>query len=79
VLGHCRLLSSRSAIIEIEAGTTQEIHFEKAALSIGSVPFMLPIRGVEHAGRSEYKTCAMVCGSRRRLKECWADYFKGYS
>jgi dihydrolipoamide dehydrogenase len=48
VFGHCRLLSSRSASIETEDGTTQEIHFEKAVLSTGSVPFMPPIRGIEH-------------------------------
>jgi dihydrolipoamide dehydrogenase len=48
VFGRCRLLSSRSASIETEDGTTQEIHFEKAVLSTGSVPFMPPIRGIEH-------------------------------
>jgi dihydrolipoamide dehydrogenase len=48
VFGHCRLLSSRSASIEKGDGTTQEIHFEKAVISTGSVPFMPPIRGVEH-------------------------------
>jgi dihydrolipoamide dehydrogenase len=49
VFGHCRLLSSRSAIIEMADATSQEIHFENAVLSTGSVPFMLPIRGVKHA------------------------------
>ncbi len=48
VFGHCRLLSSRSASIEKEDGTTQEVHFEKAVLSTGSVPFMPPINGIEH-------------------------------
>ncbi len=48
VFGRCRLLSSRSASIEKEDGTTQEIHFEIAILSTGSVPFMPPIRGIEH-------------------------------
>ena len=33
VFGRCRLLSSRSASIKKEDGTTQEIHFEKAVLS----------------------------------------------
>jgi len=46
--GQCRLLSSRSAVIEKENGTTQQIHFEKAILATGSVPFMPPIRGIEH-------------------------------
>jgi dihydrolipoamide dehydrogenase len=48
VFGRCRLLNSRSASIETEDGTTQEIHFEKAVLSTGSVPFMPPIRGIDH-------------------------------
>lgn len=48
VFGQCRLLSSRSAIIEQEDGTTQEIHFEKAILSTGSVPFLPPIKGIDH-------------------------------
>lgn len=48
VFGQCRLLSSRSAIIEEEDGTTQEIHFEKAILSTGSIPFMPPIKGIDH-------------------------------
>lgn len=48
VFGQCQLLSSRTAIIEKEDGTSQEVHFEKAILSTGSVPFLPPIRGVDH-------------------------------
>jgi dihydrolipoamide dehydrogenase len=46
VFGHCRFLNSRTAIIEIADGTTQEIHFEKAILATGSVPFLPPIKGI---------------------------------
>jgi len=48
VFGQCRLFSSRTAIIDQEDGTTQEIQFEKAILSTGSVPFLPPIRGIDH-------------------------------
>ena len=48
VFGHCRLLGPRSAMIETEDGPAQEIHFEKAILSTGSIPSPPPIRGIEH-------------------------------
>jgi len=48
VFEQCRLLSPRTAIVEIADSSAQEIHFEKAILSTGSVPFLPPIRGVEH-------------------------------
>lgn len=48
VFGQCRLLGSRSAIIEKEDGSAQQVRFEKAILSTGSVPFLPPIKGVDH-------------------------------
>ncbi len=48
VFGQCRLLGPRSAIIEKEDGSTQAVSFEKAILSTGSVPFLPPIKGVDH-------------------------------
>jgi len=46
--GHCRLLGPRSAMIETEDGTAQEVHFDRAIVSTGSTPFLPPIRGIEH-------------------------------
>ena len=46
--GACRLLNSRSAVIETVTGTTQEVQFEKAILSTGSVSFIPPIKGCDH-------------------------------
>ena len=48
VFGVCHLLDPRSAVIETEAGDKLEVHFEKAILSTGSVPFVAPIKGSEH-------------------------------
>jgi dihydrolipoamide dehydrogenase len=48
VFGRCHLLDARSAIIEQEDGSTQQVSFEKAILSTGSVPFIAPIKGVDH-------------------------------
>jgi len=48
VFGQCRLLDSHNAIIEKEDGSTQQVSFEKAILSTGSVPFIPPIKGVDH-------------------------------
>jgi len=48
VFGHCKLRDSRSAVIETETGDTLEVHFEKAILSTGSVPFVPPIKGNDH-------------------------------
>ncbi len=47
VFGHCRLLGSNTAVIKNE---TEEInvHFEKAIISTGSVPFIPSIRGCDH-------------------------------
>jgi len=45
VFGHCSLLDPRSAIIETDSGDNLEVHFEKAILSTGSVPFVPPIKG----------------------------------
>ncbi|VAW97753.1 Dihydrolipoamide dehydrogenase [hydrothermal vent metagenome] len=46
--GKCCLLGPRSATVKSEDGTTQEIHFEKAILSTGSIPFHPPIKGIDH-------------------------------
>lgn len=46
--GTCRLLSPRRALLEKQDGTSREIHFEKAVLATGSVPFIPPIEGVDH-------------------------------
>ena len=48
VFGQCRLLGPRSAIIEKEDGTTQQVSFKKAILATGSVPFLPPIKGIDH-------------------------------
>jgi dihydrolipoamide dehydrogenase len=48
VFGHCSLLGPRTAIVKPEDGAAQEIHFEKAILSTGSIPSLPPIRGIEH-------------------------------
>jgi len=48
VFGQCRLLDSHSAVIEMQNGDTQQIHFEKAILSTGSVSFIPPIKGSNH-------------------------------
>jgi dihydrolipoamide dehydrogenase len=48
VFGQCRLLGDHRAIIEKEDGSTQQVSFEKAILSTGSVPFLPPIKGVDH-------------------------------
>ncbi len=48
VFGVCELLCSSSAIIEIGGGDKMEVHFEKAILSTGSVPFVAPIKGSDH-------------------------------
>lgn len=48
VFGVCHLLDPRSAVIETEAGNKQEVHFEKAILSTGSVPFIPAIKGSDH-------------------------------
>lgn len=48
VFGQCRLLGPRTAIVKTANDEAQEVHFEKAILSTGSVPFLPPIRGVDH-------------------------------
>jgi len=48
VFGVCHLLDPRSAVIKTEAGDKLEVHFEKAILSTGSVPFIPPIKGSDH-------------------------------
>ncbi len=48
VFGSCSLLDPRSAVIESEIGERVEVHFEKAILSTGSVPFLPPIKGSDH-------------------------------
>ncbi|VAW56835.1 Dihydrolipoamide dehydrogenase [hydrothermal vent metagenome] len=48
VFGVCELLCSSSAIIEMDSGDKLEVHFEKAILSTGSVPFVPPIKGSDH-------------------------------
>jgi len=48
VFGVCRLLGPRSAEIEAEDGGIQQVQFEKAVISTGSVPFMAPIKGNDH-------------------------------
>ena len=48
VFGQCRLLDARNALIEKEDGARQQVSFEKAILCTGSVPFLPPIKGVEH-------------------------------
>ncbi len=46
--GTCRLLSPRRARLEKRDSTFREIHFERAVLATGSVPFIPPIEGVDH-------------------------------
>ncbi len=46
--GQCRLLGSRSAMIQQEDGSELEIQFDKAILATGSVPIMPPIHGIDH-------------------------------
>jgi len=53
VFGHCRLLNSQSAIIENNTAgddddEAMEVHFEKAIISTGSLPFIAPIKGREN-------------------------------
>ncbi len=52
MFGHCKLLSSRSALIEsqtdIADDKTLQVDFEKAILATGSVPFIPPIKGSDH-------------------------------
>jgi len=48
VFGQCQLLDARNAIIEKHDGSTQQVRFENAILSTGSVPFLPPIKGVDH-------------------------------
>jgi dihydrolipoamide dehydrogenase len=52
VFGNCRLLGPRSAVIESETDGADskalEVHFEKAILATGSVPFVPPIKGSDH-------------------------------
>jgi len=45
LFGVCRLLDSHSAVVKTQDGEAFEVHFEKAILATGSVPFIPPIKG----------------------------------
>jgi len=48
LFGHCRLLSPRTALVETQTGDSFKVHFQKAIISTGSIPFIPPIEGINH-------------------------------
>jgi len=71
VFGNCKLLSSRSAVIENETDTadakTLEVHFKKAIIATGSVPFIPPIKGSKHPRVHDSKSILNIDHIPQRL------------